>query len=84
MNKGYFSTTEIAKILGISSVAVWKKIKSGEIKAEKFGRNYLIKKEDFLKFSEGVLSEEKKEEIKKAVKKIVGEYEEALKLLGKE
>ena len=39
MEKEYLSTSEVAKILGISRIAVFKKIKSGEIKAEKKGRN---------------------------------------------
>ena len=44
MQKEYFSTTEVAKILGISTVAVWKKIKEGKLKADRFGRNFMIPK----------------------------------------
>ena len=42
-------TSEVAKVLKISRIAVFKKIKSGEIKAEKIGRNYVIPKEEVLK-----------------------------------
>lgn len=43
MNEGLFvSTTEAAKLLGVSSVTVFKRIQSGKIKAQKIGRNYLI------------------------------------------
>ena len=38
----YVSTAEIAKLLGISTVAVFKRIKKGQIKATKIGRSYAI------------------------------------------
>jgi excisionase family DNA binding protein len=91
ITKKYLSTTEVAKIMGISRIAVFKKIKTGEIKAERIGRNYAISKEDIpiedirIDVSDNVmLSDEKKTEIKKVVKKAVKEYGEAFKLLGKE
>ena len=37
--KKYLSTTEVAKLLEVSRVTVFNRIKSGEIKAEKIGRN---------------------------------------------
>ena len=40
--KKYFSVPELAKILGISRIALYKKVVSGEIKAQKIGRNYAI------------------------------------------
>src|SRR3989338_2240547 len=46
MDKKLLSTIEVAKILGISRVAVFKKIKSGSIKAQKVGRNFVIFKKD--------------------------------------
>ena len=47
MNKDFLTTTEVSKVLGISRIAVFKKIKSGEIKAQKNGRNYIIHRNDF-------------------------------------
>ena len=41
-HSGYISAAELAKILGISHVAVFKRIKSGKIKAIKIGRTYAI------------------------------------------
>jgi|GEM_PF-1489654 len=38
----FVSTTEAAKLLGVSTVTVFKRIQKGEIKAQKVGRNYLI------------------------------------------
>jgi len=42
--KDYFTTQELAKLLGISRIAVFKKIKSGELKAVLVGKSYLIPK----------------------------------------
>jgi len=75
-------------MLGISHVAVFKKIKKGQIPAQKIGRSYAIYMEDVHDFMQGnskrSLTEEKKVEIEKAVEKVVKEYGETLKLLGKE
>jgi len=84
MNKNLLSTIEAANILGISRQAVFKKIKSGEIKAKKVGRNFVITREDLPYILENHLTEDRKREIEKAVKKAVSEYGEALRLLGKE
>lgn len=78
------STTEVAKILGISRIAVFKKIKSGQIKARKIGRNYIIGKNKLLELSGEFLTPRKKKMIEAAVEKTVKEYGEALKLLGQE
>lgn len=83
-NKEFLSTTELAKILGISRVAVFKKIKKGEIKATKVGRNFVINKKDLGGIFGKVLTKERKREIEKAVKKTVKEYGVTLKMLGKD
>lgn len=44
--KSHYSTSELAKYLGVSRIAVFKKIQKGEIRAEKVGRNYVIPKEE--------------------------------------
>ena len=45
-SKKFYTTTELAEILGISRVAVFKRIKNGSIKAQKIGRNFVIYKKD--------------------------------------
>jgi excisionase family DNA binding protein len=82
-NKKFLSTTELAKILNISRIAVYKRIKSGKIKAIRVGRNFVIAKKDLGGVLEGELTDKGKLEIEKAVKKTVKEYGETLKLLGK-
>lgn len=83
-NKAFLSSTEVALALGISRVAVHKKIKSGEIPAEKVGRNYVIPASVLGGILGTHVSESKKEQIQRAVQKTVREYGEALRLLGKE
>lgn len=84
----YISVAELAKMLGISRIAVFNKIKKGQIPAHKIGRSYAISMEDVSDIvrgpGHGVLTEEKKDELKKAVEKVVKEYGETLRLLGKE
>ncbi len=78
------STSEVARVLRVSRVAVFKKIKSGEIKAEKIGRNYVIPKEEVLKALGLVIGEKSKAEIDAIIKRGVKEYGEVFKKLGKE
>ncbi|OGN13837.1 MAG: hypothetical protein A3J47_03855 [Candidatus Yanofskybacteria bacterium RIFCSPHIGHO2_02_FULL_43_22] len=77
-------TSEVAKVLKISRIAVFKKIKSGEIKAEKIGRNYVIPKEEVLKALGLVIGEKSKTKIDAIIKRGVREYGEVFKKLGKE
>jgi excisionase family DNA binding protein len=84
----FISIAELAKILGISRIAVFNKIKRGQIPAERIGRSYAISMDDVSHIIHGpiqnVLTEDKKKDIGTAVEKVVREYGEALKLLGKE
>lgn len=80
----YISIPELAKLLGLSRIAVFKKVKSGEIPAVKIGRNYAISYYYIDNLLGKTLNEANKREIDKAVKKTVLEYGEVLKLLGRE
>jgi excisionase family DNA binding protein len=84
MANNFLSTSEVARLLGISRIAVFKRIKSGNIKAIKVGRNFIIEKDDLTQILGSTLTNETKKELEKAVIKTVGEYGEALRLLGKE
>ena len=80
----YLTTSQLAEILGISRVAVHKKIKSGEIKAEKIGNIYIIPKSYISEIFGRTVSPHRKKIITKAVKKAVKEYGEVLVRLGNE
>ncbi len=84
MKKDILSTSEVAKLLGISRVAVFKQIKAGKIKARKAGRNFVIERKDLPQGLETALSVSKKKQIEKAVDKTIREYSKVLKLLGQE
>lgn len=83
MDKKYITIPQLAKFLGISRIAVYKKVKKGQIKAIKVGRIYAIPKQYITHISGAVLKEKDKREIDRAVRKTVKEYGEVLKLLGR-
>ncbi|MEK7535878.1 MAG: helix-turn-helix domain-containing protein [Patescibacteria group bacterium] len=84
MGERLYSTVEVAKALGISRIAVFQKIQSGEIKATKAGRNYVVEAEQLLELLGDTLGENRKREIELAVDRTMSEYGEALRKLGKE
>ena len=80
----YITIPELGKILGISRIAVYKKVKKGEIKALKIGRNFAIPRKYVDQIIGREVSAKNRNLIKKAVKKTIKEYGETLKLLGRE
>lgn len=80
----FLSTAELAKLLGISRIAVFKKIKEGKINATKVGRNFVIDRNDLGEILGEVLKKSDKEEIDDAVRKTIKDYGKTLKMLGKE
>jgi len=80
----YITIPELAKILGISRIAVYKKVKKGEIEATRIGRNYAISKKYISDFLGKTLRDKAKKDIDKAIKKTVRDYGEVLRLLGRE
>ena len=83
-NREFLTVTELADILGISRVAVFYKIKNGQIKAEKAGRDYIIYKKDIRDLIGDELTDGLKKEISLAVDRVVEEYGDTLKELGKD
>lgn len=82
--ENYLTTSEAAKILGVSRVAVFKKIKKGGLSARKIGRNYVIDKESLSPALKRKVSEKDKIFISNTTSRVVEEYGETLKLLGQE
>jgi len=82
-NDKFITTTELANLLGISRIAVFKKIQNGEVKAVKKGRNYVINTADVSGLSDRLSANDKKV-ISEAVDRTMEEYGETLRLLGKE
>jgi excisionase family DNA binding protein len=44
--KEFYTTVELAKLLGISRISVFKRVRRGAIKAQKVGRDFIILKSD--------------------------------------
>ena len=85
MKKAEFITIpQLAKILGLSRIAVYKQVKAGKIKARKAGKMYLIPYSTVQGLIGRRLTESRKKKITKAVKRTVAEYGEVLKMLGRE
>jgi len=83
MTEKYLSTIEAAELMGISRVAVFKQIKSGKLRAEKVGRNYIIDRNDLAGIFKHITPGEKRR-VSAAVKRVVKQYGPALKRLSRE
>jgi len=79
-----YSTSEAARILHLSRVEVFRKIKSGKIKAQKVGRNYVIPRESLMESLGKIIGSHNKKEIDMAIDKAIKEYGEVFKKLAKE
>jgi len=84
INSEYITISQLARILGISRIAVYKKVKNGQIKAIRVGKICLIPRSATLNILGKELTEKDKKEIDRAITKTVKEYGEVLKLLGRE
>ena len=80
----YITIPQLAKLLGLSRIAVYKKVKSGQIPATRIGKAYVISDRDITSILGKQLSLKEKRQVDLAVKKTVQEYGEVLKRLGRE
>lgn len=46
MEKDFFTINELADVLKISRISIFKRVRQGSIKGQKMGRNYIIFKKD--------------------------------------
>jgi excisionase family DNA binding protein len=80
----YITIPQLAKILGLSRIAVYRKVKAGQIKATRIGRNFAIPHKYVAQILGKTLGREDKKQIDSAVKKTVKEYGRVLRLLSTE
>lgn len=80
----YLTIAQLAGFLGISRIAVYNKVKKGQINAIKIGRAYLIPQKNIKVILKEKLDKKDKAKIIAAVKKTVKEYGDVLKMLGNE
>jgi len=84
VNQKYITIPQLAKLLGLSRIEVYRRVRKGQIKAEKIGRMYVIKDKEVAYILGKKLTAKDKGQIEKAVKKAVKEYGEVLRKLGEE
>jgi len=82
--KKYTTVPELARILGVSRIAVYNRVKKGQIPATKIGKTYIITDENVADILGNKVTDRGKARIDAAVRKTVQEYGEVLKKLGRE
>jgi excisionase family DNA binding protein len=80
----FITIPQLAKLLGLSRIEVYRKVRKGQIPAIRIGRNYAISDSDVAHVLGHKMSDKDKRQISVAVKKVVREYGEVLKRLSKE
>jgi excisionase family DNA binding protein len=83
-NEKYLTIPELAKLLGVSRIAIYNRVKKGQIPATKIGRTYVITDQTIANILGKEVTRKGKQRIDAAVRKAVREYGEVLKRLGKE
>ena len=79
----YLTIPQLARLLGVSRVAIYKRVKKGEIPAIKIGRDYAITDQTVADILRKNVTTQGKKRIDAAVHRTVREYAEVLKLLAK-
>jgi excisionase family DNA binding protein len=80
----YITIPELAKLLGVSRIAIYKRVKKGEIPATKIGRTYVITDQTIANILGKEVTSKGKERIDAAVRRTVQEYGSVLKQLAQE
>ena len=83
-NEKYITIPELARLLGVSRIAIYNRVKKGQIPAVKIGRTYVITDRTILGILGKKISVRGKKRIDAAVRRTVREYGEVLKKLGRE
>ena len=78
----YITIPQLAKLLGVSRISIYKKVKNGKIPAIRIGRNYAIDDRTIAQILGKELSKKEKRQIDVAVKKVVEQYGKMLKELS--
>ena len=82
--KEYITIPELAKLLGVSRIAIYNRVKKGQIPATRIGRTYIIEDQTIRDILGKEVTTKGKKRIDAAVRKTIREYGEVLKLLGRE
>jgi len=83
-NERYITIPELAKFLGVSRIAIYNRVRKGQIPAAKIGKTYVITDRTIATILGREVTTEGRKLIDAAVRKTVQEYGEVLKKLGKD
>ncbi len=83
VHEKYITIPELAKLLGVSRIAIYKRVKKGQIPAEKIGKTYVITDRTIADILGKEVTSRGKERIDAAVRRTVREYGDVLKQLAK-
>jgi hypothetical protein len=72
------------RLLGVSRITIFNRVKKGQIDAKKIGRAYIITDETIREILGTKVSTKEKKLIEVSVRKTVREYGEVLNILGRE
>ena len=84
VNESHITIPQLAELLGVSRIAVYRRVKKGEIPATRIGRMYVISDKTITGILGKEASAKTKERIDAAVRRTVKEYGDVLKRLGRE
>ncbi len=84
VDEKHITIPRLAELLGVSRIAIYKRVKKGQIPAIKIGKTYVITDRTVASILGKRVTEKGKKRIDTAVRRIVKEYGEVLKQLGKE
>ncbi len=80
----YLTIPQLAERLGLSRTTVYRYVKAGKIPAIKIGRNYVIDEKQISELLSKEITEADKKRIDQAVEKVIKEYGDVIRKLGKE
>lgn len=82
--KEFFTIPEVAKLLGLSRITVYKKVKAGEIKADLVGKTYMIRDRELSQVLNKKLTPSDLRSVEKSVNKGIRQYGDVFKWLAHE
>ena len=80
----YITIPELARLLGVSRIAIYNRVKKGDIPATRIGRTYVVTDKTIANILGKKVTAKGKKRIDAAVYKTVKEYGEVLKQLSRE
>jgi len=79
-----FTVPQLADLLGVSRVTIWRKVRSGEIPAQNVGGMNLISQEEISHVLSKNITQAEKDAIDEAVRKGIADFSEVFKELARE